>query len=1034
MTSTRRGCHFPGDPRFGVRLYPSTDDVNALRNREMLSTRLLDCLIQRASPPKSSSRSTDNMAIHLGSLGALFYIETSNALLQQNKKGVPVDEWRQAQRKIQKIRLTFEQLFDANNGTTMRLIIPIIESMHFFVLVLDFKFTSPRFFVRIAYYDSMRRSTRGITASTPASQILGEVNDFFHNFVLYKPQHKHLVRKIRELNEEVVYYDCPRQRNGIDCGLFAVGVVLHLIEGKAIDSDTFSPKDIHQLRLNLSNHFSQANDDLPTSDRVLHQQTSRVVRDCFPQLKGTTILSVHGVEEVTSIALSGPSKSSNHDGHSNAEIVAEDATGGNSKVPNHKSRTATNTVVLTSPVASTITTTRSATRLLSLNKEAVVNDVGSLSHPNGSESGSSKSPFAVSSNMDDHVFEEILKERQVEVFNTLDDVEPFIEEYENISGNRLSVLRSLRNVYRHYVCKEHLNCTFQILIGKRRGDGLYTVKRIQNSHSGERRSARASDGRQWKKRRVGKLDNMIIQVIKTKKERPTPADIVKTAATQCGEVIPYMTAYRALNHESRAQTNAQLKNYELIIPYLEALKKCNVGSIIGYSRDDNKCIKDIHVFPGFMNESLQFVRPVVSLDGAHLKSAQKGTLYVASVLSGANEVYPIGFMIATGNEDGATWRKMLMLLKEACPILSQQGFDDNSHAVGSDYHHPFSFISDRDKGLKPALREVFPNNVETSCAKHIEANVCQRYGKQCSRFVYAMAKTFSTRYANHLLEQVKMIKPAAAEYIENINDTTFWRSVDWLETGNKLPPRYGIVTSNTSECVNNMFAEARSLGWLEAVDKILDIMSTRVYTCRMKHIDRHPSDVVPHVAQLLKIRWDAAASMSVVELERGCGDFKVVETYNLQDCEKEEHLPRMPINAGQQQSIHIVKPELGFCSCGLWMEFLYPCRHACAVYRRWKELEFTYILQHQVHPYYTFDYIQKMYKHNIFPVCLDSIGYDGETKPPSVAGRQPGRPPVKRIRRRSEFLDPEESPITCSDCGQKGHNKRTCKNQKRNSK
>ena len=113
-----------------------------------------------------------------------------------------------------------------------------------------------------------------------------------------------------------------------------------------------------------------------------------------------------------------------------------------------------------------------------------MNDVGSLSHPNGSKSGSSKSPFAVSSNMDDHVFEEILKERQVEVFNTLDDVEPFIEEYENISGNRLSVLRSLRNVYRHYVCKEHLNCTFQILIGKRRGDGLYTVKRIQNSHSG----------------------------------------------------------------------------------------------------------------------------------------------------------------------------------------------------------------------------------------------------------------------------------------------------------------------------------------------------------------------------------------------------------------------------------------------------------------------------------------------------------------------------------------------------------------------
>jgi hypothetical protein len=389
-------------------------------------------------------------------------------------------------------------------------------------------------------------------------------------------------------------------------------------------------------------------------------------------------------------------------------------------------------------------------------------------------------------------------------------------------------------------------------------------------------------------------------------------------------------------------------------------------------------------------------------------------------------------MIAAGNEDGATWRKMLMFLKEACPILSQQGFEDNNSHVASDYRYPFSFISDRDKGLKPALREVFPKNVETSCAKHIEGNVSQRYGKQCARFVFPIAKTFSTRYANHLLEQVRKIKPAAAEYIENINDT-FWQSIDWLDRGKKLPPRHGIVTSNTSECVNNMFADARSVGWLEAVEKILDIMSTRIYTCRTKHIERHPGDVVPRVAQLLKIRWDAAASMSVIELEHGCGDFKVVESYTLQDYEKDEHLPRMPMNAGQQ-SIHIVKPELGFCSCGLWMEFLYPCRHACAVFRRWQELDFTYILRHHVHPYYMFDYIQQMYKHNVFPVCLDSIGYDGETKPPSVAARQPGRPPVKRLRRRSDFLDPEESPITCSDCGQKGHNKRTCKSQKRNRK
>ena len=139
----------------------------------------------------------------------------------------------------------------------------------------------------------------------------------------------------------------------------------------------------------------------------------------------------------------------------------------------------------------------------------------------------------------------------------------------------------------------------------------------------------------------------------------------------------------------------QRKNCELIIPYIEALRKANAGSVIGYSRDDDKCMSSIHVFSGFMNESLSYVCPIVLLDAAHLKGVHKGTLYVASVLSGANDVYPIGFLISKGNEDGNTWTRMLTLLKEAYPILESQGFVPAS-VVGveypraySDYRHPF---------------------------------------------------------------------------------------------------------------------------------------------------------------------------------------------------------------------------------------------------------------------------------------------------------------------------------------------------------
>ncbi len=130
-----------------------------------------------------------------------------------------------------------------------------------------------------------------------------------------------------------------------------------------------------------------------------------------------------------------------------------------------------------------------------------------------------------------------------------------------------------------------------------------------------------------------------------------------------------------MQHKGGAQLRVERKNFELNVPYIEQLKKENPGSVFGCQSNDDHHITDIFVFPGCMKDLLLFVRPVVSLDAAHLRSAHKGTLYVTSILSGANEVYPIGFMIPTGNEDGPTWTRMLEHLSDACPILSEQGLE-----------------------------------------------------------------------------------------------------------------------------------------------------------------------------------------------------------------------------------------------------------------------------------------------------------------------------------------------------------------------
>jgi hypothetical protein len=180
--------------------------------------------------------------------------------------------------------------------------------------------------------------------------------------------------------------------------------------------------------------------------------------------------------------------------------------------------------------------------------------------------------------------------------------------------------------------------------------------------------------------------------------------------------------------------------------------------------------------------------------------------------------------------------------------------------------------------------------------------------------------------------------------------------------------------------------------------------------------------------------WEATSSMSVMELEAGSGSFTVSScTYggaenedkeiNERDKVNQRNATRLPL---QRKSSHIVKPAETWCSCGQWQDTLVPCRHVCAVYRKHREVEMTYVLERLVHEYYSCKSAKEMFKKNIFPVSVDTLGYDGLTNPPVNSKRSAGRPRTKRLRRRSLYATAEDSPILCSNCGGAGHNRRTC--------
>jgi transposase-like protein len=56
-----------------------------------------------------------------------------------------------------------------------------------------------------------------------------------------------------------------------------------------------------------------------------------------------------------------------------------------------------------------------------------------------------------------------------------------------------------------------------------------------------------------------------------------------------------------------------------------------------------------------------------------------------------------------------------------------------------------TFVSDRDKGLIEAMKEVIPENHLAHCAVHIERNVLTRFGLPASKCIQQIAKAFSVQ-------------------------------------------------------------------------------------------------------------------------------------------------------------------------------------------------------------------------------------------------------------------------------------------------
>jgi hypothetical protein len=73
------------------------------------------------------------------------------------------------------------------------------------------------------------------------------------------------------------------------------------------------------------------------------------------------------------------------------------------------------------------------------------------------------------------------------------------------------------------------------------------------------------------------------------------------------------------------------------------------------------------------------------------KTRWKGTVYIATVKSALDEIFPVAMALSSENENYNGWKHFLEDLKEAVPMLSQP------HYLPCVTYNTFVFVSDREK-------------------------------------------------------------------------------------------------------------------------------------------------------------------------------------------------------------------------------------------------------------------------------------------------------------------------------------------------
>ncbi|KAI9156901.1 hypothetical protein LWI28_013811 [Acer negundo] len=147
-----------------------------------------------------------------------------------------------------------------------------------------------------------------------------------------------------------------------------------------------------------------------------------------------------------------------------------------------------------------------------------------------------------------------------------------------------------------------------------------------------------------------------------------PKDIIADMKIMYGIQVMYSKAHDALQYALSLTYGTHEESFKLLPSFAYVLEQQNPGTITDLQcADDDTFLYFFMSLGSLIRGFRRCMRPVISVDGTHLKGRFRGTMFVTTAQDGNEQVYPIAFGYSD-SENNLSWEWFLEWLKGALVI------------------------------------------------------------------------------------------------------------------------------------------------------------------------------------------------------------------------------------------------------------------------------------------------------------------------------------------------------------------------------